>query len=300
MRQKNHRKGMTSFFKGLGWTVLVIFLIFLIFLAYGNINNRWYKLIYVKSDSMSPTIKAGDLICITKPPYNIEPGMIISFEIEDQIVTHRVFSVEEDGEIKTKGDANDLIDDWGDYEIKNVGGIYRFRIPYIGYPIGFINGWLNNKALPAINIFFRQKVPSFIDNTIERFQIRGTNAFFTNQDELIVSIDMSDTFEKDTEKTETLEEVSEDTTPPTITGLTDDETPVQSKTWNWDADEEATFRFAIDQDISGVPSGEYSDVKTATQADGDGVYYIHVQAKDSSGNESEVVTVSAVLDNSQE
>ena len=38
---------------------------------------------------------------------------------------------------------------------------------------------------------------------------------------------------------------SVDTAAPTITGLSDDPAPTRSKTWSWDADETATFRFAI-------------------------------------------------------
>jgi hypothetical protein len=46
---------------------------------------------------------------------------------------------------------------------------------------------------------------------------------------------------------------------------------------------------------SSAPSGDYTALTSATQAAGQGTYYIHVQAKDSAGNESDVVTVSAIL-----
>ena len=88
-----------------------------------------------------------------------------------------------------------------------------------------------------------------------------------------------------------------DTEVPVITGLSDDPTPTQSKTWNWDADETATFRFAIDQDETWTPSGEFDGTKTATMSGVHGTWYIHVQAKDSAGNESSVTTVSATLIN---
>ena len=85
---------------------------------------------------------------------------------------------------------------------------------------------------------------------------------------------------------------------PDITGLVSDAVPTKSKTWNWDsADQSATFRFSIDQLEEGIPDGEYVALKTATQPIGNGVFYIHVQAKDALGNESGVLTVSAVLDN---
>jgi hypothetical protein len=91
-----------------------------------------------------------------------------------------------------------------------------------------------------------------------------------------------------------------DTTKPVVTGLTNDTVPAQSKTWNWDATDAGTvtFRYLIDQNETWPePSGDYSDTKTAAKSGADGIWYIHVQTKDAAGNESDVVTVSAVLDN---
>lgn len=89
-----------------------------------------------------------------------------------------------------------------------------------------------------------------------------------------------------------------DLTAPTVTGLAHDDVPTRSKTWNWSsAKEVVTFRYRIDTDPAGLPDGEYSAVTTATQAGGDGTYFLHVQARDDSGNASAVVTVHAILDN---
>jgi len=89
---------------------------------------------------------------------------------------------------------------------------------------------------------------------------------------------------------------SVDTVAPTITGLSDEATPTRSKTWTWDADETATFRFAINQDETWTPSGEFGSTKTATKSGADGIWYLHVQAKDTAGDASQV-TVYATLDN---
>ena len=89
-----------------------------------------------------------------------------------------------------------------------------------------------------------------------------------------------------------------DMTLPTVTGLADDASPTKSKTWSWGSSKDgSTYRYVIDQ-ISGTsPSGDYGSTTTASQASGDGTYYIHVQAKDAVGNESAVVKASAILDN---
>ena len=89
-----------------------------------------------------------------------------------------------------------------------------------------------------------------------------------------------------------------DTGPPSVTGLTDDATLRRSKTWTWAADETATFRSVIDQNSSWPsPTGEFTSTTTATKNNADGTWYLHVQAKDVAGNTGDVVTVSAVLDN---
>jgi len=90
-----------------------------------------------------------------------------------------------------------------------------------------------------------------------------------------------------------------DTTAPVITGLFDDAVRRKSKTWQWDAVDASpsTFRFLIDRNKTCADnSGAYSHIRSATNADEDGIWYIHVQARDAAGNESEVVTVSALLD----
>jgi uncharacterized repeat protein (TIGR01451 family) len=86
-----------------------------------------------------------------------------------------------------------------------------------------------------------------------------------------------------------------DTVAPTVTGLADDPTPTQSKTWAWGAGEDATFRHAVDQNPAWTPSGEFGAVTTATKSGASGTWYAHVQAKDTAGNEGPVTTVSAEL-----
>jgi hypothetical protein len=89
-----------------------------------------------------------------------------------------------------------------------------------------------------------------------------------------------------------------DTVAPVVTGLADDALPTRSKTWTWGGSREVIrFRYLIDANPGGVPAGAYGAATTATQAAGDGLYYLHVQARDDAGNEGAVVTVQALLDN---
>jgi hypothetical protein len=91
-----------------------------------------------------------------------------------------------------------------------------------------------------------------------------------------------------------------DNTSPAVTGLADDAGPLQAKTWTWggtDADGVLVYRYLVDQTPTGSPGGAYSGTTTASKAATDGVWYLHVQARDRAGNESAVVTVSVLLDN---
>ncbi len=84
---------------------------------------------------------------------------------------------------------------------------------------------------------------------------------------------------------------------PEVSGVADDLIPRRTKTWIWSSGERYdTFRYLIDQNIDGEPTGEYSDVTSATQSFGDGIYYLHIQARSLIGYEGPVVTVMTILD----
>jgi alpha-tubulin suppressor-like RCC1 family protein len=87
--------------------------------------------------------------------------------------------------------------------------------------------------------------------------------------------------------------------PPVLTNLLNDPNPIKSKSWNWSSNSTCTFRFAIDQNPTWQPTGNFTDTQAATKSNTDGIWYLHVQAKDTRGNLSEVHTVSALLDNTK-
>jgi len=84
---------------------------------------------------------------------------------------------------------------------------------------------------------------------------------------------------------------------PVISGLEDDSEPAKSKLWEWSASEECSYRFAIDQNENWEPEGDFENITTISKEDENGEWFIHVQAKDLAGNLSEIMTVSAILDN---
>ena len=112
-------------------TVLMVAIAFTLFVGYGLIDNRWYHVVEIYGSSMSPTILAGDAVVMVRPPQHIEPGMVLVFEVNGGVVTHRVVSVEPDGTFTTQGDANPNIDGWNPHDVEVVGRAV-VRIPWLG------------------------------------------------------------------------------------------------------------------------------------------------------------------------
>lgn len=102
-----------------------------LFVGYGLIDNAWYRVLAVRGGSMQPTISPGDLIVITRPPDDVEEGMILTLQVDGAVVTHRVVAVRHDGTFVTQGDANDSRDDFSANQVRIVG-VYRFMIPWLG------------------------------------------------------------------------------------------------------------------------------------------------------------------------
>lgn len=124
--------------------ISLLIILFFTFVNRGNdiprIGN--YSVLEVEGTSMHPTIKNGDLIAIdrrVKEKYEV--GDIVSFVIEDgSIITHEIIKVDDtiqNVRYYTKGENNNYQDN--DYiEIKHIIGEYKgFRIPLLGYVVGF-------------------------------------------------------------------------------------------------------------------------------------------------------------------
>jgi len=122
------RRVVTGLIEG----VLSAALFLLLLLAYGSIDNRWYRTIVITGGSMSPTINIGDAIVITRPPATLAPGAVVTLDAGGEMVTHRVIEVRADGTLVTRGDANSAAEEWQPGKARIVG-VYRLRVPYIGY-----------------------------------------------------------------------------------------------------------------------------------------------------------------------
>jgi signal peptidase I len=131
--------------------LLIAAIALMVFVAYGLANNAWYHVLAVQGGSMQPTITAGDMIVITRPPAQVEVGQVLTLQVDGAIVTHRVVEVRSDGTFTTQGDANDTRDDFSANDVRIVGE-YRFSLPLIGMLIEpFISGaWFSANAPIAV------------------------------------------------------------------------------------------------------------------------------------------------------
>ena len=94
---------------------------------------------------------------------------------------------------------------------------------------------------------------------------------------------------------------NKDTVKPRVGGLFEDQRPKKSKSWEWECRDanDCSFRHIVTMNNSHSFSDDvYGDMSTVSQGGAStGTYYLYVQAKDAAGNESDVKSVSAILDN---
>jgi len=135
--------------KRIGAGLAILLGVFVAFLLFVNLMPGW-DLYFVQSGSMQPVFNPGDLV-ITRPFDNLTAGEIITYRQGQTVVTHRIFEIK-DGQIYTKGDANEDPDPHG-ITIDQVQGVYLMRIPYLGYINSLTStrkGWFLIIIIPTI------------------------------------------------------------------------------------------------------------------------------------------------------
>ena len=121
------------------------------------------RLYIVRSGSMTPVLNTGDLAVLGPAPARIAPGQVVTFTYQAKTITHRVASVEQDGWLHTKGDANSDEDPWR-IEPSAVKGSLLFRVPYGGYVLVFLRqpvAWVALVLIPAIWVVFGELASAY-------------------------------------------------------------------------------------------------------------------------------------------
>jgi len=139
--------------KVFGWLVSIVLALVIAGFIFVYFSPN-YDIRLVRSESMKPAINMGDMV-ITGPldgPLSgeVKPGTIVTYQRGEELVTHRVLSVDGDA-LVTKGDAVEDPDPWS-VTMSQVRGVYLFKIPYIGYVSSFVRtkvGWFLAIVIPA-------------------------------------------------------------------------------------------------------------------------------------------------------
>lgn len=118
--------------------IYIIISIILICLLINRLTNKeifGYEAFIITSESMEPKIKTGDIVVIKHVLENdIKQGDIITFEKNNEYITHRVVKIEDIENKKrytTKGD-NNKVNDSGKIEYSQIKGVKVITIPLVG------------------------------------------------------------------------------------------------------------------------------------------------------------------------
>jgi len=133
--------------KILGLTAIVLIILFLSIPLWTP-----YRFYVVRSGSMTPAIRPGDVIVTGPAPRIVKPGQVVVFRMGDDRITHRVVKVVNKTQVRTKGDANPAPDPFL-VPMADIEASALFPIPYLGYLVWFIRsrlGWVLIVLLPAL------------------------------------------------------------------------------------------------------------------------------------------------------
>lgn len=124
-----------------GISIFIFIILFLNFIciksdkAFNIIGFRTYTVV---SGSMEPKLYPGDIVLvINKNKSDFKVDDVITFEHDNDIVTHRIIDIQDDTYI-TKGDNNDAPDPFT-VKYEDIIGKVLFHIPKVGYIIKFLS-----------------------------------------------------------------------------------------------------------------------------------------------------------------
>ena len=131
LRNKQYGKKITS--------LIIVILTLLIIGLNSNLFRYW--MVVVATGSMEPTINVGDVVIVDKiykkQLKKLNKGDILVFKNGNKIYVHRIVNIDNiEGNyyINTKGDRKGQIEDSWIVTNKDVIGVVKFKIKYIGYP----------------------------------------------------------------------------------------------------------------------------------------------------------------------
>jgi signal peptidase I len=116
----------------------------------------WHQYVIV-TGSMEPGINAGDVVLASPDPIIEDSiGRVISFQDPARpefVLTHRLISINEDGTLVTKGDANPTVDSVP-VPTETVTGLGRLLVQFVGLPVVWYHtgNWLGLLLTIALTV----------------------------------------------------------------------------------------------------------------------------------------------------
>ena len=117
--------------------VLVLLVLLVVVGAFGVFISGVlpYRVYVLHTGSMSPTIAPKSAVIVEEHHYHV--GQVVTFTEDGQTVTHRLISINAQGMITTKGDANATADPWHVSKSQIVGGVVT-TMPEVGYWLEYL------------------------------------------------------------------------------------------------------------------------------------------------------------------
>ena len=141
---------------GISFMIFLGFLLVINFLIIFNLPIFGYRIYRVTSNSMEPKIKYNDFILI-KNKASFKENDIITFEVDDKYITHRVVEINED-KIITKGDAIDFNNDPITKDMVVGKMVYKFVVlTFINYFLFKPLFWVVFSLAAIIIIFIKMR-----------------------------------------------------------------------------------------------------------------------------------------------
>jgi signal peptidase I len=129
--------GSRRLLTGITWGCLL--LVLLAVLGLGLLMASGYRMLVIRSGSMTPALHTGDLVLSRSQPVgSLQPGDVATFHapaLGGQLVTHRVRSIAVSGNVitvSTRGDGNKVGENWSASADDHVG-VAVGRMRYVGW-----------------------------------------------------------------------------------------------------------------------------------------------------------------------
>lgn len=137
----NTRQKINKRIKSILWIIFILLLYHIILVMIPYISETetngilGYKAYVIISDSMKPYINSGDIVIVKRSEEEkIKKGDVITFEKNQETITHRIIEINEKEGIKefsTKGDNNRL-EDLETVKYEEIKGVKVITVPWIG------------------------------------------------------------------------------------------------------------------------------------------------------------------------